>query len=153
MLRRLTLVITALAVAVVGIAPSHAAAPKKKKPNITGHYDVKLTPDPTQDVMTNVKDGCNGLTGKGTDNHPFTVPAAGKLTVSLVSPDPTNKGVTDWALWLMDKDGVAIAHSDSAGSNEQTPDVVFKKKQSFVIQVCNIAGQQDGHVSFVFKYA
>ena len=152
MARRITLLITILALAIVGIAPSQAAAPKKKPKSISGQYDVKLLPDPTQDVMTNVKDGCNGLTGKGTDNHPFTVPAKGTLTVHLVSPDPTNKGVTDWALWLMDKDGVAIDSSDSNGSDEQTT-TDFKKKTSFVIQTCNIAGQQDGHISWVFKYA
>jgi hypothetical protein len=152
MTRRLTLLIALIAVAVSGVVPSQAAV-KKKHPDYKGSYDVTLTPDPTQDVMGAAKPGCNGLTGKGTDKHPFTVPAAGKLTVHLVSPDPTNKGATDWALWLIDKDGVEIDHSDGAGSDEQTSDTVFRKKQSFEIQVCNIAGQQQGHVTFVFKYA
>lgn len=151
MSRRCIVALTALAVAGVGVVPSHAATPKKK-PNLTGKYDVMLPPDPSQDVMTNVKAGCNGVTGKSTDNHPFTVPGKGTLTVTLTSPDPSGKGATDWALWLMDSDGIAIDHSDATGSNEQTT-TPFRKKQTFVIQTCNIAGLQDGHISFVFKYA
>lgn len=147
--RRLTLLITMFAVALVGVMPSHAAVQKKK--SIRGHYDVSLSPDPTQDVLGLVKDGCNGLAGKGTDSHAFTVPAAGTLMVHLVSPDPTGKGATDWALWLMDTDGTAIDSSDGTGSDEHTT-TVFRKKQSFVIQTCNIAGQQDGHISWTFKF-
>ncbi len=149
MARRILVQTRVLALAVVCVVPYHAAA---KKPNLKTSYDVSLPPDPTQDVMTVVKHGCNGLTGKATDKHPFTVPAAGTLTVTLTSPDPTNKGVLDWALWLMDTDNVAIDHSDGSGANEQTT-TRFKKKQALVIQTCNINGQMAGHVAIVFKYA
>lgn len=145
---RRSLALLAIAAIAVGSTPAHAA-PKKSK-TITGHYDVSLLPDPTQDVTGVVKTGCSGLTGKGTDKHTFTVPGAGILTVHLVSPDPTGKGVTDWGLYLVDNDGAVIDHSDGAGSDEQTT-TPFSKKQTFLIETCNINGQQDGHITWIFK--
>jgi hypothetical protein len=126
---------------------------KTKHPDWKGSYSLTLYPDPSEDVYGELsKEGCNGVLPTGKDVRTFTVPAAGKLTLSLVSPDPTNKGVTDWDLWAMDSSRTAIEASHGATSNEQIIHT-FKKKTTFSTEVCNINGTTNATVSWVFKYA
>jgi hypothetical protein len=134
-------------VAAMAVAPAHAATKKKPKP-ITKTYKVQLPPDPTGNVGT---EGCAGLNPASQDQHPFTVPAKGTLKVHLSSQDPTG-GQLDWDLALLDADGSTLSTSTSAGAEEGTLDK-FKKKQSVLIQACNLAGLPDATVTFTFTYA
>ncbi|MCW2545104.1 MAG: hypothetical protein JWM40_2656 [Frankiales bacterium] len=153
MSRRLTALLALALATGLAVAPADAAVKKKPKPkDIKGSYTLNLMPDPTGEVTGNVKDGCSGLLASGRDNHPFTVPAAGKLYVHLVSVDPTGHGVTDWDLWLVHSDGHFIDQSHDATSDEETT-TIFKKKTPITIQVCNLLGQQAATVTYVFKYA
>lgn len=151
MLRRLIAVIAVLAVASIGVLPSQAAA-KKKKPDLKGGYTLTLYPDPSEEVLTMRGEGCQNVLPIGVDKRKLSVPAAGKLTVTLSSPDPTGKGVTDWDLYLIDADGVGIDASHGGSSEEQTM-TKFKKKATFEVQVCNLVGNTKGTVSWVFQYA
>jgi hypothetical protein len=162
MSRRPVALVALAAVALLGVAPSEAAAPKKKKPDWKGSYELTLYPDPTESVLPLLADGCNGVLATGHDKRQFTVPAAGKLTVNLVSPDPTGRGVTDWDMYLMASEGSTagavtgppdtIAYGAGSTSNEQAI-ATFKKKTTFSLQVCNLVGNTKGKVSWVFKYA
>ena len=153
MLRRITVLITVLAVAAIGLMPSYAAVKKAKHPGWKGSYTLTLYPDPTTEVYGQLsKEGCLGLSPKGKDIRSFTVPAAGKLTMSLISPDPTNKGLTDWDLWLITASGTTVDASHGSTSNEQVIHT-FKSKTTFNVQVCNLIGTTSGTVSWVFKYA
>ena len=147
--RRLTVAVTALAVAGLAGLPAHAATKPKA---FSGSYSVSLLPDPTTNVTNTAgKLGCTGLLAQGKDLHPLTVPGAGKLTVDLVSPDPTNKGVTDWDLHVVDAaSGEIVEESVSATSTEEIQHK-FTKSQKLVIQVCNLAGGPTGTVTYKFK--
>lgn len=152
MLRRLLVLLTVLALAGVGMLPSQAAA-KKKPPNIEKSYDLTLNPDPTGEVVGNVKDGCAGLIAGSQNKHPFTVPAAGKLVVHLLSPDPTGKQLLlDWDFYLLGADGTLIDSANGLGGDEATT-TTFRKKTPLSIWACNMTGNPAAHVTISFKYA
>jgi hypothetical protein len=151
MRRCLIALLALLAVASIGVAPSDAAV-KKKHPDWKGSFSVTLYPDPTEDVL-GLNGGCNGVSPKGKDVRPFTVPAAGTLTLHLVSPDPTNKGVTDWDIYLKAADDTYAGTGGDGGSSDEVLSGKFKKKETFQLQVCNLLGTPTATVSWVFKYA
>jgi hypothetical protein len=137
MTRRLALLVTTLAVAGLAAAPAHAGGVVK------GTYAVTLLPDPTLQVA----EACTGVNPSATDNHPFTVPSAGTLSVVLDAPDPAGAG--DWDLYILDADGSVNSGSDSDKAHEETT-AKFKRAAKVTIQVCNLAGAPDGTVSYVF---
>lgn len=151
-MRRLVVLLVVLALAGLTVLPSEAAAKPKKKPDYKGTWTYTLYPDPSEDVLNLRGDGCQGVSPKGKESRSFTVPAAGKLTVALKSPDPTGRGVTDWDLWLIDKDDVTIAASHGPTSDELAT-APFKKKTTFNIVVCNVTGSTDATLTWVFKYS
>lgn len=150
MLRRVVVLLVVLALAGVGVLPSDAAV--KKKPPYKGSYTLTLYPDPTEEVLSLRGEGCQNVLPFGVDRRPFTVPGAGKLTITLVSPDPTGKGLTDWDFTLMAPDGTA-AMAGNGGSSNELATATFKKKGTYELQVCNLLGSTTGTVSWVFKYA
>ncbi|MDX6197306.1 MAG: hypothetical protein QOJ79_457 [Actinomycetota bacterium] len=139
MTRRLALLISTLAVAGLAAAPAHASGAVK------GSYDVTLTPDPSLEASS----ACEATLPSAVDNHPFTVPGAGTLTVVLDSPDPTGTGSTDWDLELLDADGSVNSGSEGGTSHEEAA-AKYKKGQHMTIQVCNLAGGPNGTVSYTF---
>lgn len=153
MLRRPLALLAVLAVTSIGVLPSHAASKAKPKP-INFSYEVSLSPDPTGSATALREDGCSNLLPQGKNIRPFAVPAAGRLKVSLVAPDPTGKGIVfDWDLWVMEPEGVAAGKSNSAFTNEAV-DLKFKKKIQLSIQVCELSGlPAKGTVTVSFVYA
>jgi hypothetical protein len=139
MTRRLTLLVSALAVAGLAAAPAHAGGA------IKGSYDVTLTPDPSLEVS----EVCEAVIPSAVDNHHFKVPGPGTLTVVLDSPDPTGTGSTDWDLYILDADGAVNSAADGGTSHEEAA-AKFKKAAAVTIQVCNLAGAPNGTVSYVF---
>lgn len=161
-MRRILILLTVIALGALGGMPSEAATKRKPAP-IKKSYTLKLTPDPTGNATGAVpgSKGCSNLnpTGKSTDKRNFIVPAAGKLTIKLNSPDPLHAVPrklligTDWDLWLMDTKGAEIASAHTQYSQESINNLVFKKRTVVNIQVCNLAGQEDGKVDILFVYA
>jgi hypothetical protein len=152
--RRLTSCAALLAVAALSAVPAQAATKKKPKP-IKGTYHLTTNPNPTVEVTGFVNEGCDQTVPGGADNHPFTIPAAGTLTVVLEGADPTGGGAPagpDWDLFILDSDGSILDESGTAGSREETTDR-FKKKQTVTIQACNLMGIPDATVSYTFTYA
>jgi hypothetical protein len=150
---RLTTCVSVLAVAALTLAPAHAAPKKKPKP-IDKTYTLNLPPDPTGETggLPTFPDGCSGVNPASQDKRPFTVPAKGSLKVVLDSPDPTGHGLTDWDLYLLDRDGSVLDSSHGGTSHEETLDK-FKRKNPVTIEVCNLAGQPSATVHYVFTYA
>lgn len=140
---------TLMAVAVLTALFALPAQAAPAKPH--GSYPLHLNPDPTMEVVgqTGVV-GCLGLIAASIDHHPLVLPTKGKLTVDLVSPDPTNHGVTDWDLYVEDMTGEVIDGSHSTSSKEQTR-TAFKKGQKVQIVVCNVLGMPDATVTYSFK--
>lgn len=133
-------------------AQSASAAPPKPKKPITGAYDVSLLMDPTielagQGVPVPFGD-CEGVNPAAWDAHPFTAPGAGKLEVNLVG---SSLPQADWDMYLLDASGAAIASSTGPTSTEQIL-LKFKKKEKVTIKVCNLIGDQAGHVSYKFTF-
>ena len=95
--------------------------------------------------------GCTKLDALATDQHPFTVPAAGRLHVVLDSPDPTGTGSTDWDLYVEGADGSELDSSHGGTSHEETT-TPFKNKTALSFVVCNLAGAPNGTVSYTFTY-
>lgn len=155
MSRRPVLAVALIAAAAISAAPAHAAKPKPKP--ITGSYDLTLYPDATVDVVGQVP-GSSPVCGtlpQSMDKHPFTVPAAGKLVVDLVSPDPTPAASplhADWDLYLLDSSGAVVDSSHSEFATEHTEDK-FKKKTPLTLLVCNVTGETTGTVKYSFTYA
>lgn len=155
---RLVTCASLVAVAALGIAPAHATTRKKPKP-IHGSYSVTLNPDPTADVFSssgqkNPTGDC-GLIAASTNKHPFKVPAAGTLHVVLDAANPLPASTAfgpDWDLHIIDADGTELDASTSATAHEETTDK-FKKAQALTIEVCNITGQPDAKVTYLFTYA
>lgn len=153
--RRLTSCAALLAVAALSAVPAQAATRKAKPKPIKGSYHLTTNPNPTIEATGFVNDGCDQTVPGGADNHPFTIPAAGTLTVVLQGSDPTG-GATpagpDWDLFILDSDGSLLDSSSEANAHEETTDR-FKKKQKVTIQACNLLGIPDATVSYVFTYA
>ena len=153
--RRVTVPLALLTVAALGIVPAQAAKPKPKPKPIKGSYSVTLVPDVSPNVVaqTGATPVC-GTLAPSMDKHPFTVPAAGTLSVVLDSPDPT-KGAypagPDWDLWLLDAAGDTIDGSHGGTAHEQVA-TKFKKKTPLTILVCNINGEPTGNISYTFTY-
>ena len=155
MSRRPVLAVALITAAAISTVPAHAAA-KRPKP-IKGSYTVTLTPDPVQDVTGQVPTtkpaGCDKTLAGSYNDHPFKVPAAGKLTVTLDAPGGTSTPLgPDWDLWIFDSAGEVVDASHGATAHEETSDK-FKKGQSLVFEVCNLTGQNTGNVSYTFTYA
>jgi hypothetical protein len=151
--RRTTISIAVLTVAALGAVPSQAA-PKKKPAPIKGSYSVTLLPDPSKEATSLAgKDGCSGLSPAAIDHKPFTVPAAGTLTVTLDGLDPAGGAAPagmDYDLYVTDAEGILDA-SDGATGHEQTT-TVFKKKTAVSIDVCNLDGPPSAEVAYTFTY-
>ena len=139
MSRRLAVAAVTVLVALGAVAPA-LAAPKPVK----GSYEVTLLPDPALNEL----EGCEALNPLAVDDHPFTVPAAGLLDVTLVSEDLGGLGQSDWDLYLI-VDGEIFAASEGATATEQIRQK-FKKKTELFIQVCNIKGDTEGTVTYSF---
>ena len=58
----------------------------------------------------------------------------------------------DWDLYLIDTDGSVYDGSHGPTSHEAVTDK-FKKAQKITIEVCNLIGQPNATVSWVFTYA
>jgi hypothetical protein len=145
MTRRIALTAATVVVAALSVAPAHAAGGKV----IKGSYTVNLLPDPTLEASGQLGDGCAALLPTAVDNHAFTVPSAGTLSVVLDAPDPANSGQTDWDLWLLDGDGTINTGSHGASAHEEAV-VKYKAAQKMTISVCNLAGAPSGTISYVF---
>lgn len=149
------LVIAALATVSVGALSIHPAdaAVHKKKP-IHGAYDVSLPPDPTLEVtgvgapVPQVTPVCEAVNPLSYNNHPFTVPGAGKLEVNLQG---SSLPQADWDLYLLDSSGAVIAASHGPTATEAAL-VKFKSKDTVTIRVCNLIGDLSGHVDYTFTW-
>jgi hypothetical protein len=139
--------LAAVAVVAAGAFLPAQAAPKK----FAGSYQLTLMPDPSPNAFVEAgMANCQNLNPQAVDKHDLAVPRAGRLTVVLDSPDPTGKGVTDWDLYVVDKDGETIADSSGGTSHEEA---VFKlkAKQTVTVVACNLAGQPNGTVTYSLK--
>ena len=153
MSRRPVVALALLTVAAVGLTPAHAATKKPK--TIKGSYALSLQPDPTQDVTGQATDpvGCAKVLPGSWDEHPFKVPGAGKLTVTLNGPaTPATPVGPDWDLWVFDSSGELVDASHGETSHEETTDK-FKKATGLVFEVCNLTGDTAGTVTYTFTYA
>jgi len=132
-----------LAVAAAGVyLPASAAAPK-----FAGSYKVTLQSDPTLEAALGA---CEGVNSKAVDRRSIPVPAAGKFKVILDSPDPTGRTITDWDLYLLDKDGNELGSSHGGSSHEEAT-ITLKKKTPVTIVVCNLIGSENGTVTYALK--
>ncbi len=152
--RRLIVPLAVLTVAALSAVPSHAA-PKKKPAPIKGTYSVTLLPDPSPNAgaQSGAFSACNPFITQTTDSHPFTVPAAGTLSVVLDSVDPTKGGAPagpDWDLYIDDAQG-EVASSHGATAHEEAV-AGFKKKTDLKFVVCNLNGAPTATVSYTFTY-
>lgn len=138
-----------LPLAIVGVLAAGAFVPANAAAKgFAGSYTLNLLPDPSPDAFNTAgKSNCFNLNPAAVDKHALTVPSAGKLTVVLDSPDPTGAGVTDWDLYVLDKNGDALGESAGGTSHEETT-VKFKSKSPLTIVVCNLAGQPSGKVTY-----
>lgn len=151
---RRSLTSAAALVAVAGLAAAVPADATTRKPAPKrGAYTLQLPPDPTPNATNTVgMDGCSGLSPASKDHHALAIPAKGTLKVVLDSPDPTGAGVTDWDLYVMESDG-EIYDASHGGTSHEVTTSKFKRAQKVYIDVCNLAGQPDAKVSWVFTYA
>ncbi len=152
-MKRLAVCLAVLACAGLAATPSLAAP--KKKPPIKGSYTVTLVPDPTANVFTTagVANQC-GANPQAQNHHAFTVPAAGVLALVLDAKDPApgTPFVFDWDLYLNDAAGNALNEGTSGEAHEEIS-TKFKKGATVDIVTCNLNGQPDATVSYVFTYA
>jgi hypothetical protein len=163
--RRLAAVSAALVLAVC-VAPAHAATkkakPKPKPKPLTGSYTLSLPPDPTTEVTGEVPGqapGCNGVSPLSMDSRTIKLPAKGTLHVVLDSPDPTGTPSvgplqvgTDWDLFTTEADGSDAGSSHGATSHEETTEKILRATTR-TITVCNLLGQPDATVKWIFTYA
>jgi hypothetical protein len=151
--RRLTVSLAVLACAALASSPS-LAAPKKKAP-IKGSYKVQLPPDPSANVFSTAGQPRQcGANTAAQHKHPFTVPAAGTLTVVLDAQDPKpgTPYVFDWDLYLNDAAGSALGEGSSPEAHEEIVQK-FKKGATVTFLACNLNGVPDATVSYTFTYA
>ena len=133
---------TALSASLVAVVAFGALSPALAGPKVVkGSYAVgPLTPDPTP-IAGEI---CTPTLPSAIDKHPFKVPGAGTLEVTIAMTG-------DWALGMRDSAGDRIAESDGG-----TPDtaeamsVKFKKAETVTIEACNFAGAPTATVSYVF---
>jgi hypothetical protein len=149
--RRPAVALAVLTAAAVGVVPAHAAVKKPKPFKVT--YNVNLYPDPTPDVIGQVKDApvCGSIP-QSMDKHPVTVPGAGTLKVHLVSADPAPPAeplLFDWDLYVLDRDGAVIDSSHTEFATEDTK-TKFKRKTPVTILVCNLTGETAGTVTYSY---
>jgi hypothetical protein len=144
---RRELVLAVAVTAAVATAGAAVAQPSGKTKVLKGGYDVTLPPDPTMEATGAAGMECMNIDPASVDNHPLTLPAKGALKVDLVSSDPTNK--TDWDLYLLDAKGNVIGASHGATPQEE---INTRAKGKVTIRSCNLAGQPQAHVSYVFTY-
>lgn len=156
---RRTLALTVVAATAVGsLLPAQAATKAKPKPKpITFTYEVSLSPDPTAQVTGQVKPACAGLLPQGKNDRAFTVPAAGRLKISLTAPEPAGHpaghGVDDWDLYALNSTGTVEGESSTEFAVELI-DVKFKKKTPLTIEVCELVGLPGtGKITVTFTYA
>lgn len=151
-MKRLAVSVAVLACAGLACTPSYAA-PKKKQVKAT--YTVTLAPDPTANVFTTagVANQC-GANPQAKNHHAFTVPAAGILAIVLDAKDPApgTPYVFDWDLYLNDATGNALNEGTSSEAHEEIT-TKFKKGATVDIVTCNLNGQPQATVSYVFTYA
>ena len=151
--RRLTAVAAVLTAAGLAASPASLAAPKKKPP-IKGTYKVTLPPDPSANVLSTAGQGGQcGANPRSQDKHPFTVPAAGTLRVTIDAADysPGTPYVFDWDLFVNDAQGEL-----GAGNTGEAHDEVLlrlKKKADVTFLACNLNGVPDATVTYTFTYA
>ncbi len=144
---RRTLSLAAVAVMAAGaFLPAHAATPK-----FAGSYKVTLQPDPTINVFSTADmKNCFSLRPEAVDKHKLVVPTAGKLKVVLDSPDPTGRNVTDWDMYIVDSSDGLLGKGSGATSHEEVT-ITFKKKTPITVIVCNLAGTNEGTVTYSLK--
>lgn len=134
-------------------ALSLPAAAGKPKP-VKGTYAVTLAPDVVPNVLAQQSiHSCDPYIAQGSDKHPFLAPAAGTLTVTLDSADPTPAAAplhADWDLYVMDAQG-EVGSSNSGFAHEEVV-VSFKKKDPLTFIVCNINGELNATVTYTFTY-
>lgn len=156
-MNRRTALLACAVVAVGGSSVPAFAAKAKPKP-ITGTYTISgLTPDPTYEVgsIAGVTDaGCDHLLpAGGKDAHPFTVPAAGTLQVTLEGEDPS-KGAApvspDWDLYVTSATGVE--GESTGGTAHEEVIVSFKGKTEVSFDSCNNTGLPNATVTYTFTY-
>ena len=142
--------LAAVAVLTAGaFLPASAAAPK-----LAGSYKLTLQPDPTIQVLTEAgMANCTSTRKESSDRRTFTVPAAGRFKVNLDAPDPLGRSTGfDWDMYLLDDKGTVLGDGVTAGPKEEVT-ITLKRKTAVTIAVCNITGQTDGTVTYVFKPA
>ncbi len=155
--RRLTVSLVALTCAALTAVPSQAA-PKKKPAPIKGSYALTLLPDPTVNVFTTSGQSAPGapcgVIPQAQDRHAFTIPAAGELKLVLDAHDPApgTPYVFDWDLYLLDSSGAVINEGTSSEAHEEIGQK-FKKGAKVTFLACNLNGEQNATVSYVFSYA
>jgi hypothetical protein len=147
MRRPLTAAVALLTVAGLAAVPASAATRKPPKP-IKGSYTVTLPPDPSGNVDGQ---GCAGQIPVSQDQHAFTIPAKGRLTLHLSSEDPTGQAF-DWDLALLDEGGSVLNTSTGATAEEEIL-MKFKKKERVLFQACNLAGLPQATVTYTFTYS
>lgn len=142
---RLGLTVAAVAAPAVLVVPAEAAKPKPKPKPIVGSYTASANPDPTStNPVTN--DPCEPTLPGSMDHHPFVVPAAGTLTVSLA-----NK--LDWSLALRTADGETLAVSEGGTPmDKESITYIFKGKRAVAFDACNFLGEPSVGVSYTFTY-
>ena len=127
------------------------AAPADAKPKYSGSYNLHLQPDPSPDAFNTAgMNKCQNLNPNAVDKHNVKVPLTSKLTVTVDSPDPTGKGVTDWDAYLLDAKGNILA-SGTTGTSHEVMVAKVTKGSTVTIVVCNVAGNQDGTVEYSGK--
>lgn len=153
MLSRSTVAVTVglAGLGLAGLAALPATAATKAKP-FHGSKAVTAYPDPTTEV-TNMggKPGCTGYSPLGkTDPIVLAIPAKGKITVDLVSPDPTGKALTDWDLYIETPSGSIIQAGNGPTSSEEAV-AKFTKAAKIQVIACNLAGGPSGTISWAYK--
>jgi hypothetical protein len=139
--------LVAVAVLAAGAFMPAQAAPKK----FAGSYSVTLLPDPTPNAFHAAGMGnCFNVNPAAVDRHDLNVPAKGRVSIVLDSPDPTGTGNTDWDMYVTDKSGESLGEGTGGTSHEE---VSFKLKtaQTITVAVCNLAGQPSGTVTYALS--
>jgi hypothetical protein len=141
-MKRLIAAFAVALMAVFSVAPAQAAKP------FAGSYKVTLAPDPSPNAFVLIgEESCFTVSPFAVDKRNLSVPSAGKLRVTLDSPDPTGQGVADWDLYVLDSDGEILDSSHGATSHEETV-TKLKRKTNVTVAVCNLAGAPEGTVTY-----